>query len=259
MPFTPRDFQSLVRAVERRTEWKAELRRLLLTDELLALPQVVGTLAQEVTRLGAEVRELAGGQAQLIAQVRELAASQAQLTEQVRQLTATQSLLTADVRALVAAQRGAEDRLGELAGDSLERRYRERAAGLFQQILTRIRVVDHQELGLLLDDAVEAGTLIPEEKAEILAADVVLRGRRAERDAYAVAEVSVVLDTEDVRRAAGRARLLARVVGVPVLAVVAGRRATDDAARHARTVGVWRLLDGRAEAPAEDGDRDADA
>jgi predicted nuclease with TOPRIM domain len=348
MPFTARDFQSLVRALERHAEWKAELRRLLLTDELLALPQVVGALTPEVreltagqarlteqvrelatgqarlteqvreltagqarlteqvrelatgqARLTEQVRELAAGQARLTEQVRELAAGQARLTEQVRELAAdharlteqvrelaagqarvteqvgelaadharlteqvrelaanqtglvaTQNQLTADVRALVAAMQSMADRLGELEGDNLERRYRERAAGLFQQILTRIRVLDHQELGLLLDDAVDAGTLTPEEKAEILRADVVLRGRRDQRETYALAEVSAVIDTEDVHRAASRARLLQRLVGAPVLPVVAGRRLTDDAAQSAGELGVWRLLDGRAEPPA---------
>jgi peptidoglycan hydrolase CwlO-like protein len=348
MPFTARDFQSLVRALERHAEWKAELRRLLLSDDVLALPQTVSALAQEVrelvagqarlteqvrelavdqARLTDQVRELATGQARLTDQVRELATDQARLTEQVRELAsgqarltehvrelavdharltdqvrelasgqarlteqvgelasgqarlteqvrelatgharltdqlselatdqarlvATQNQLTTDVRALVAAMQSAVDRLGELEGDSLERRYRERAAGLFQQIVTRIRVLDHQELALLLDDAVDAGTLTPEEKAEVLRADVILRGRRDRRETYVLAEVSAVIDAADVRRAAARARLLQRAVGAPVLPVVAGQRLADDAAHSARALDVWRLLDGQAEAPA---------
>jgi len=162
-------------------------------------------------------------------------------------------------RDVTAAMRSLADRLGEVEGDSLERRYRERAADLFQQILARIRVLDHQELGLLLDEAVDAGALTPEEKAEILRADAFLRGCRDQRETYALAEVSAVIDAEDVRRAAARARLLQRAVGAPVLPVVAGRRMSDDAAQAASTLGVWRLLDGRAEAPAEDGGRDAGA
>ncbi len=334
MPFTARDFQSLVRALERHAEWKAELRRLLLSDDVLALPQTVSALAQEVrdlvagqARLTEQVRELATGQARLTEQVRELATGHARLTEQVRELAtgqarltehvrelavdqarltdqvrelatgqarlteqvrelatgharltdqvrelatgqarlteqvselaadqarlvATQNQLTTDVRALVAAMQSAVDRLGELEGDSLERRYRERAAGLFQQIVTRIRVLDHQELALLLDDAVDAGTLTPEEKAEVLRADVILRGRRDRRETYVLAEVSAVIDAADVQRAAARARLLQRAVGAPVLPVVAGQRLADDAAHSARALDVWRLLDGRAEAPA---------
>lgn len=261
MPFTVRDFQSLVRALEKRADWKAELRRLLLTEELLALPQTVHDLSLEVSRLTEQVRELAGSHARLTEEVRGLAASHArladshaQLVQEVRDLAASHARLTEEVRALAeevralaAAQRRAEDRLGRLEGSDLERRYRERAAGLFQQVLTRIRVVDHQDLGLLLDDALEAGTLTAQDKAEILRADVVVRGRREQREVYALAEVSAVIGPEDVSRAASRARLLERVVGVPVLAVVAGRQATPEAARAAEATGVWSLLDGRVE------------
>jgi outer membrane murein-binding lipoprotein Lpp len=222
-----------------------------LTDQVRELAAGHASLTQQVHTLADQVRELAAGHASLTQQVhaladqvRELAAGHASLTEQVRELTS-------DVRALVDAQRRTDDRLGRLEGSDLERRYRERASGFFQQILTRVRLVDHQDLGLLLDDAVEAGTITPQEKGEILLADVIVRGRRDQRDTYALAEVSVVVDAEDVRRAAARARLLERVVGAPVLAVVAGRQATQEAARDARSAGVWSLLNGRTEGAAE--------
>jgi|GEM_PF-3332440 len=44
----------------------------------------------------------------------------------------------------------------------------------------------------------------------------------------------MVVGPEDVRRAAARARLLARVLGHPVLPVVAGRRLTPEAEEEAR-------------------------
>jgi hypothetical protein len=62
-----------------------------------------------------------------------------------------------------------------------------------------------------------------------------------------VAEVSAVVDTEDVRRAATRARLLQRATGVAALAVVAGGRILGAAAQDAQAVGVWRVLDGRVQ------------
>lgn len=225
MPFTVRDFQSLIRALEKRTEWKAELRRLLLTEELLSLPQVV----------------------------RELAAALARLSEDVHRLTEDVRRLSEAMRELVAVQRLTDDRLGRLEGSDLERRYGERAAGFFQRILSRIRLIAHQELGLMLDDAVETGAITPEEKGEILLADVVVRGRRDQRDTYLVAEVSVVVDVEDVRRAASRARLLRRATGEPVLAAVAGRRVTAEAGQDARAAGAWLVLDGRVEEPATSG------
>ena len=38
MPFTMDDFHDLIRLIETRPEWRAELRRLVLTDELLTVP-----------------------------------------------------------------------------------------------------------------------------------------------------------------------------------------------------------------------------
>ncbi|HXH22457.1 MAG TPA: hypothetical protein VNN10_10530 [Dehalococcoidia bacterium] len=186
--------------VNRRAEWRAELRRLLLTDELLTLPEVVRGLADQVAGLG-----------------------------------------------LVAAHRRTDERLGRLEGRDLERWYRERASSVFHRILARARLVDHSELAPLLDAAVEAGTITEEERAEILLADVVIRGRREQREAYAVAEVSVVVDAEPVRRVLTRARLLERATGRLVVPVVAGERVAAGVAEEARAAGVWRLLDGRAE------------
>lgn len=46
MPFTVEEFYDLIRLLEERPEWRAELRRLTLTDELLALPELVRELAE---------------------------------------------------------------------------------------------------------------------------------------------------------------------------------------------------------------------
>ncbi len=254
MPFTVRDFQDLVRALERRAEWRAELRRLLLTDELLALPEVVRGLADQVAGLAAQVRELAAGHASLVAEVRELAAGHASLvarvddlTGQVRELTQQVRDLTEQVRVLAVAQRRTDDRLGRLEGRDLERWYRERASSVFHRILARARLVDHGELAPMLDAAVEAGAITEDERAEVLLADVAVRGRREQREAYALAEVSLVVDAEDLHRAVARARLLERATGRPVVPVVAGERIAAGVAEEARAAGVWRLLDGRAE------------
>jgi len=51
MPFTVEDFQDLVRLLRERPEWRDELRRVLLTDELLELPRLMRALAEEVRRL----------------------------------------------------------------------------------------------------------------------------------------------------------------------------------------------------------------
>ncbi len=44
MPFSVEEFHDLVRILEERPEWRRELRRLVLTDEPLSLPEQVASL-----------------------------------------------------------------------------------------------------------------------------------------------------------------------------------------------------------------------
>ena len=50
-----RGFQDLVRLLEQGPEWRTELRRLVLTEELLGLPALVGELAEVLRWTEAEV------------------------------------------------------------------------------------------------------------------------------------------------------------------------------------------------------------
>ena len=142
------------------------------------------------------------------------------------------------------------DDVGELKGDSLERRYRERASTYFGRLLRRARVVADDELNDMLDDAVERGALTEDESDEVTWADAVVRGRRRgdRTQVVAVAEVSWGVGIKDVERARRRSDLLARL-GFTTLPVVGGKAVTREAAELAREQGVWQLFDGRLVAP----------
>jgi len=278
MPFTVRDLSSLARALEKRPEWKAELRRLLLTEEVLSLPEVVRRIADQVEALVEAQRRAEGRVGRLEGAVEALVEAQRRTEDRVGRLEgAVEALVEAQrrtedrvgrlegaVEALVEAQRRTEQEVGQMAremgrltvevgalkGSDLERRYREQAASLFQALVRRIQLVSHQDLGNLLDDAVDVGRISVDEKAEILRADVVVSGRRDDRPVYVLAEVSVVVDQADVERAAHRAALLEKATGTPILAVVAGQRILAEAEESARATGVWRVVDGLAQPPA---------
>ena len=47
MSFTVEDFRDLVRVLEERPEWREELRRFVLTHELLSLPEQIARLQHE--------------------------------------------------------------------------------------------------------------------------------------------------------------------------------------------------------------------
>jgi len=83
MAFTAEEFQQLTQLLDERPEWRAELRRILLTDEILEMPRVLGVLAaaQQRTeaglqRLGARVDGLAEAQKRTEARLEELAEAQ---------------------------------------------------------------------------------------------------------------------------------------------------------------------------------------
>ncbi|MDR7413518.1 MAG: hypothetical protein QN202_05010, partial [Armatimonadota bacterium] len=188
----------------------------------------------------------------------------ARLEEAVARLTEAQArteqqlqALAQDLQALTEAQRHTEQvvrelvkTVGALKGENLERRYRERAASYFQRVLRRIRVLDHQQLGLLLDDAVDQGRITPDERAQVLEADVVVAGLADGREVYLLAEVSGTITAHDVRRARARAAALEKATGYPVLPAVAGEHLSDDRETQQEATAVWRVLDGRVEPPS---------
>lgn len=219
MPFTVEEFRDLARILEERPEWRTELRRLVLTEELLALPE-------QVARLRAETEQ----------RFQDLIGQVAKLTAQVSELTTAVHELTRDV--------------GELKGYNLERLYRERAPAYFSPLIRRAHVLSAEELSFLLDEVVESGKLSEVQADDALLADVVVRGRGRQDGAevYLVVEVSWKVDFEDVDRAVRRAEILAKA-GLPTIAVVAGKNITDGAATWARAIKVWQFVDGKAVAP----------
>jgi hypothetical protein len=67
MTFTVQDFHDLIGILEQRPEWRAEIRRLMLTEELLSLPQIVHDLVaaqrrteQRIGRLQDDMGDLKG-------------------------------------------------------------------------------------------------------------------------------------------------------------------------------------------------------
>ena len=226
MPFTVEEFRDLVRILEEKPEWRAELRRLVLTEELLSLPEQVAALRAETER---RFQEMA-------ATVDKLAREVARLGIGMGDLQRTQKRLIIDV--------------ADLKGERLERRYRERAPAYFGGLIRRARALTTEDLDELLDPAVDLGRLSEDEAKEVLHSDVVVRGRRREDDSevYLVVEVSSGVGPGDVERAARRAEILSRS-GVAALAVLAGERITADASRRAREMHVRQVTDGMARRP----------
>ena len=234
------DFQDLIRLLQARPEWRADLRRVVLTDELLALPEQVARLQVETDR---RFHELAEAQRRTEERVAALAEAQNRINEQIAALTRVVYALTEDVRVL-------KIDVGDLKGDNLERRYREKAPAYFGRLVRRMRVLSAEELAGLLEDAVEQGQLTEAEKGEAILTDVVVRGRYqgSGAEVYLVVEVSWGVGVHDVERAVQRAAVLGKL-GIPALPVVAGKAVTAQAEQLAHEQHVWQVIDGQAVSP----------
>lgn len=216
MALTVRDLMDLLALLEQHPEWKSALRASLLGEEVLRLPELV-------REISAEARALVEAQKRTEARVEELVQAQGRTEGRLVRL---------------------ERRVGDLVGSDLERRCRERAHAFFQRVLKGIHLVPPVDLQQLLDGAVRAGRVTEEEQHDLLPAHVVAQGRRGGQETYLLVEVSGELKVYDVERAARKAEILRRAVGVPILAAVAGERLDPDAEAEARARGVWRVLDG---------------
>ncbi len=238
MPFTVEDFHDLVRLLDERPEWRAEMRRLVLSDDYLTVPEQIAELRRETEQ---RFRDVDGHIAELRQEIAELRRD----TERHFGRVGLQiGQLQTDMKAV-------KDDLGQLKGEALERRYRERAHAYFGRLIRKPQVLTPAELTALLDDDAARSVLSESDRDEVGWADLVLRGtwRVDDRPVMVLAEISWVVDRHDVLRATDRATLLAQL-GTPVVPVVAGASVTERAADMARSRSVWQMLDGRVVEPA---------
>ena len=254
MSFTVDDLQDLLRLLEQHPEWRAELRRYVLTEELLELPTLVRRLAEAQARTEQRVAELAEAQArteQRVAELAEALAGRVGALEEALAALARRVGDLADAQGRSAAQLEAlAGRVGALDGEVLELRYARRAPAYFSRLARRLRVLEPGAVADLLDAAIEQGRLTEDERAAILEADLVLAGQRREdrTELYLLVEVSSGIGLQDARRAVERASMLAKL-GQPVVPVVAGRWINPEARAFAEDWGVWQVLDGQARPP----------
>jgi len=121
MSFTVNDLQDLTRLLATHPEWLSEVRRLVLTKELLSLPDIVRELAEAQRRTEERLEQLAEAQRRTEERLDQLAIRVDQLTARVEQLAEAQrrteerlEQLSIRVEQLAEAQRRTEERLEQL-------------------------------------------------------------------------------------------------------------------------------------------------
>ncbi|MCI0529347.1 MAG: hypothetical protein L0Y56_18060 [Nitrospira sp.] len=256
MAFTVSDYTDLVRLLAEHPEWRSELRRVILSEDLLTMPEAqrrteghLEALAEaqrrSEERLASVEERLASVEerlSRLESIVETLAEAQRQAEERLSRLESVVETLVEQVRSLVEEQRRTANTVSDLKGRMLEITYRDNADAYFGPLLRRLRVVRPHTL----EETLEAH-LSREEFKDILRLDLLVSGQPRYypnlSEVWLAVEVSTVVDKEDIDRARRRADLL-RQAGYQAIPTVAGEQVTSRAEDEAHTHKVVLLEDG---------------
>ena len=240
---TVNDISDLVRILRDNPEWLHAIRELVLTEELIRLPETVARLTETVQELARDTND----QFRIVnARLGRLETDVAELKSGQERLEAGQERLEADVAELKSGQERLE---GEQARtnrrlDQMGNQINELRGHVFEiTAARRITPAVIQQMGLYhCDTIVGPGIPLAQERIahirqaeldgaierssdqEIAAIDLLLHGRQDADNAlvWVVVEASVRIDEHDIARARRRADILAAVYHEPAVAVVVG-------------------------------------
>ncbi len=252
MAFTVNEFRDLLHILRTMPEWKEELRRELLGEELLSLPALVRELVKTVEEMNKRLYRVEQDVEVLKADVAQLKTDVAQLKTDVAQLKTDVAGLKADNVGLKRDVASLKRDVASLKGEAIERKYRERPFVYFRRILRKPKTLSDSEVDDLLSKALADGVLTEADVDEISRLDAIVRGRRLSDDrvVYLAVEASAKLDRRDVERAAQRARLLEKIPDVVAMPVVAGEELTPEGSEAAAQAAVWTVINGYAQESA---------
>ncbi len=188
----------LLRLLREDPDFRDEVRRLVLSQELLELPERFGRFEANVDRQFAEVR----GD---IAEIRGDIAKN-----------------TSDLSGLKGAEY--ERRVGKSFASYASMEFRQRhGRGLRRNRLLYSNILG-KDAGFdeLISDAVDDGLISDDEKADLEQADAVMSGQDGGATVYYVGEISLTVNNRDIDRAIARATILSKVTGQETRPMVIG-------------------------------------
>jgi predicted RNase H-like nuclease (RuvC/YqgF family) len=254
--FFVRNWKSkFLKALKEDPEFAAEVRALLLSEDLLNLPPKFDRMEKKVDRIEYKVDKLEERQTRLEERQDRLEKKVDKLVEEVAGLKQDVDILKKDVDTLkkdvdtlkkdVDTLKKDVDTLKKdvdilkkdvdilkkdvdilkkdvayLKGSDRERWYRDRAHAVFGRVILKGKPFEERAAEILWD-AYKRGHISKEERDEVLSADLLWSGERDGKFVVLVVEVSFTISQDDVERAKKRAEIL-RKLGILAIPVVGG-------------------------------------
>jgi polyhydroxyalkanoate synthesis regulator phasin len=235
-------FEDLLNVLKAEPMWLEELRKLILTSDLLKLPERFEHFVQKdfkelndrVDRMEQEMRGLKD-------EVKELKQRVVKIDERLTKVESDVEVLKEDVRTLKEDVKILKNDVADLKRSDFERKVRENAPAYLGKLIRKCKVLDKAIIADQLDEALDAGRITEEEREEALSVDLVAEGYlrvEPQKKVLVVAEVSVKADKVDVERAHKRGKIVEKAFGMPTIPVVIGKKYTAGAKNKAKELQI---------------------
>ncbi len=218
---TINDINDFVRILRENPDWAETIRSILLSKELLELPERFAAFVEATN-------------------------------QNFHLVNQRLDRLEADVSVLKTDMAGVKGRLDNLSGSDYEFKVEKNIGSLAGEYLRirRTRVLKGPRAGLdyefteRIEDAEDNGIITEEQNHELGQSDLIFAGRRRTdgTDLHVAAEISITIGNIDITRAAHRAGILELVIGQPVMPAVVGAHIDEDRAALANANSVAVIL-----------------
>lgn len=212
-------FADILRALKLHPEWLVELRKLILTSELLELPRKVDELINRISKIEIKVDKI---------------------ENDVGVLKQDVTVLKQDVAVLKLDVKNLKDDVGDLKGKFLELHIGDKIGAFVGNILRKARLIDFSDLADTLYEAADKGIVSEKEVRDVLKLDDLVEGYMRKRDkkrVFVAVEASHVADRNDVERAFRRAEIVFKVYGIECIPTIIGEEFTEGSKDYAEEIG----------------------
>ncbi|MEZ0343774.1 MAG: hypothetical protein ABWJ99_03070 [Caldimicrobium sp.] len=211
-----RTFHDLIKALKDHPDWLEELRKSVLTADLLDVPKKLDELIAKFETFKTEEFQPLKKKVDKIEQDVEI------LKQDVEILKQDVEILKKDVGVLKVD-------VANLKGDNFERKVREKAPAYFGKLFRKVKVIPIEIWAEKLDEAEEKNLITEEERNEALLTDILIRCLRKtdKKEILLAVEASVTADKKDAKRALIRADIFYRIYQIETIPVVITTKVSD--------------------------------